>query len=71
MPDEEPAGQRHANSSIARSAVGAAAAFEKSELARHLPRPRQLSATSLCDAFYPKAVTYVLSALEPVGKVPD
>src|SRR5882724_4248520 len=23
------------------------------------------------DAFYPKAVTYVLSALEPVGKVPD
>ena len=23
------------------------------------------------DAFYPRAVTYVLSALEPVGSVPD
>jgi len=23
------------------------------------------------DVFYPKAVTYVLSALEPVGAVPD
>ena len=77
---KDPAWQRHAKFFDRASASSSSASYRKSgawsDANLAAPKPTMFYMFSgpdflYADAFYPKATTYVLSALEPPGSVPD